>query len=51
VGGGRLDYSGDAATSTADITPFKILMNSTLSTKDADMMMIDIKNYYIGTPL
>jgi hypothetical protein len=32
VGGNRLDYSGDVATSTADITTFKILINSTIST-------------------
>jgi hypothetical protein len=51
VGGDRLDYSGDVATSTADITTFKILINSTLSTEDAIMMMMDIKNYYLGTPL
>jgi hypothetical protein len=51
VGGDRLDYSGDVATSTADITTFKILINSTLSTADAAMMMMDIKNYYLGTPL
>jgi hypothetical protein len=51
VGGDRLDYSGDVATSTADITTFKILINSTLSTKDAAMMMMVIKNYYLGTPL
>jgi hypothetical protein len=51
VGGDILDYSGDVATSTAGITTFKILINSTLSTEDADMMMMDIKNYYIGTPL
>jgi hypothetical protein len=51
VGGYRLYYSGDVATSTADITTFKILINSTLSTEDAAMMMMDIKNYYIGTPL
>jgi hypothetical protein len=51
VGGDRLDYSGDVATSMADITTFKILINSTLSTKDAAMMMMDIKNYYLGTPL
>jgi hypothetical protein len=51
VGGDRLDYSFDVATSTADITTFKILINSTLSTKDASMMMMDIKNYYLGTPL
>jgi hypothetical protein len=40
VGGDILDYSGDVATSTADITTFKILINSTLSTEDAAMMMI-----------
>jgi hypothetical protein len=51
VGGDRLDYSGDVATSTADITTFKILINSTLSTEDAAIMMMDIKNYYLGTPL
>jgi hypothetical protein len=51
VGGDRLDFSGDVATSTADITTFKILINSTLSTEDAAMMMMDIKNYYLGTPL
>jgi hypothetical protein len=51
VGGDRLDYSGDVATSTTDITTFKILINSTLSTEDAAMMMMDIKNYYHGTPL
>jgi hypothetical protein len=51
VGGDRLDYSGGVATSTADITTFKILINSTLSTEDAAMMMMDIKNYYLGTPL
>jgi hypothetical protein len=51
VGGDRLDYSGDVATSTSDITTFKILINSTLSTEEAAMIMMDIKNYYIGTPL
>jgi hypothetical protein len=51
VGGNILDNSGDVATSTADITTFKIILNSTLSIEDAAMMMMDIKNYYLGTPL
>jgi hypothetical protein len=51
VGGDILDYSGDVATSTADVTTFKILNISTLSTEEAAMMMMDIKNYYLGTPL
>jgi hypothetical protein len=51
VGGNRLDYTDEVATYTADITTFKILINSTLSTEDSEMMMMDIKNYYLGTPL
>jgi hypothetical protein len=51
VGGDRLDYNGETATSTADITTFKISIKSTLSTKDAEMMMMDIKKYYLCTPL
>jgi hypothetical protein len=39
------------ATSTTNITTFKILINSTLSTKYAEMMIMDNKNYYMGTPL
>jgi hypothetical protein len=50
VGGDRLDYSGNVATSTADITTSKFLINITLSTKDAEMMMMmDINNYHLGT--
>jgi hypothetical protein len=49
--GDILDYSGDMATSTADITTFKNLFNSTLSTEDAVMMMMNIKNYFMGIPL
>jgi hypothetical protein len=51
MGGYRLDCNGETATSTADITTFKILINSILSTKYVKMMMMDIKNYYLGTPL
>jgi hypothetical protein len=50
-GGDILDYSGDVTTSTADIITFKILINITLSTEDATMMMMDINNYYLSTPL
>jgi hypothetical protein len=44
VGGYRLDYTRDLANSTADIATFKILFHSTISTEDAEMMMMDIKN-------
>jgi hypothetical protein len=48
VGGYKLDYSGQVATSTADTTTFKVLINSTLSTKDAEMMMMDIRKLLPG---
>jgi hypothetical protein len=51
VGGDILNYFGNVDISTADITTFKILINRTLYTKDAAMMMMDIKNYYLGNPL
>jgi hypothetical protein len=51
IGGDKLDYSGDVTTSTADITTFKILIKSSLSTEDVAVMMMDINNYYLGTPL
>jgi hypothetical protein len=50
VGSDILDYSSKVATSTTDITTFKILINSTLSTKDAQMMM-DTHNFYLVTIL
>jgi hypothetical protein len=51
VGGDILDYSGNVTTLTADITTLKLLINSTLSTADAAMMMMEINNYCLGTPL
>ena len=33
------------------MTTFKILMNSTLSTPGAHWLGLDIKNYYLGTPM
>jgi hypothetical protein len=43
VGGKKPDYSGDFTTSTADITTFRILINSNLSTEEAAMMMMGEK--------
>jgi hypothetical protein len=51
VGRDRLYYFFDVATSTADITTFNFLINSTISTDDAAMMMMDIKKHYLGIPL
>jgi hypothetical protein len=46
----RLDYSGDITTSTADITTLKILINITLSTNDAAMMMMVINYSHSRNP-
>jgi hypothetical protein len=48
----RLDRRADLSSHLSyDVHPKINKTNSTLSTKDAAMMMMDIKNYYLGTPL
>ncbi len=51
AGGDRVNYPGDAGTPTADMTLFKILLNSIISTKGARCVMVDIKDFYLCTPM
>jgi hypothetical protein len=51
IGGDKLDYPGEVATPTVDITTLIFLINSTLYTEEARMMMMDFNYYYLGTPL
>ena len=51
VGGDRLDYPGEVSTPTAKLTTAKCLLNSTISTPDARFMGVDIKDFYLNTPL
>ena len=51
VGGNLIDYPGYLSMKVADMTTFKILMNSTLSTPGARWLGLDVKNYYLGTPM
>jgi hypothetical protein len=51
VGGDQIEYPGDKSTMTAGLTTAKILINSVISTKGAQFMVIDIKNFYLNTPL
>ena len=51
VGGNMIDYPGPVSTASADLTTAKVLFNSTISTNNARFMCIDIKNYYLGTPM
>ena len=51
VGWERINYPVDVATKTADITTTKLLLNSVVSTPDAKFMTLDVKNFYLNTPL
>jgi hypothetical protein len=51
VGGDHIEYPGDKSTLTAGLTTAKILINSVISTPNAKFLVIDIKNFYLNTPL
>jgi hypothetical protein len=50
VGGDRINYVGDVSARTADMSVVKILLNAVVS-ENARWMTIDIKDFYLGTPL
>jgi hypothetical protein len=49
VGGDKVHYPGNVGTPTADLTLFKMHVNSIISTWDAQYMTIDVKNFYLNT--
>jgi hypothetical protein len=51
VGGNLINYPGELTIKTADLTTSKLMWNSVLSTKGARYMCLDIKNFYLTTPL
>ena len=51
VGGDHINYPGNCSMPTADILTVKMLLNSVISTKGAKFMSIDIKNFYLNTPM
>jgi hypothetical protein len=51
VGGDQIEYPGDESTRTAGLTTAKILINSVISTLGAKFLVIDIKIFYLNTPL
>jgi hypothetical protein len=53
AGGDKLDYPGDASSSTVSKLDAKIHINSTISDakNGARHLGLDIKNYYLGTPM
>ncbi len=51
IGGNRICYPGDVGTKTALLELVKLLLNSVLSRKGARFSTIDIKNFYLDTPM
>jgi hypothetical protein len=51
VGGNLIDYPGNKSAKTADVTTVKCLANSVISTQNARAMCMDLKNFYLGTPM
>ena len=51
AGGDQINYPDDCGTPTADMILFKILVNSILSTPNARCIMIDIKDFFLQTPM
>jgi hypothetical protein len=45
VGGNLIRYDGDVSTRSADLTTFKYLWNSVISTPGAKYMCLDVKNF------
>ena len=50
IGGDRLPYDGPTSAMTAALETIRLLLNAIVSEK-ASYMCIDIKDYYLGTPL
>ena len=51
VGGDRIDYPWDKSTPTVGLTTSKLLFNSVISTPRAKFLGIDIRHFYLCTPL
>jgi hypothetical protein len=51
MGGNLINYPGDCGTPTADILTVKTLFNSIVSTPHSKFMTIDIKDFYLMTPM
>jgi hypothetical protein len=51
AGGDRVHYSGNTGTPTADLITMKLLINSIIWTTGAKFMTMDIKDFYLNTPM
>ncbi len=51
IGGNHICFPGDVGTNTASLELFKLLLNSVLLRKGARFSIIDLKNFYLDTPM
>ena len=51
VGGNKINYPFETSTPTADLATIKVLWNSTISTPGAKFVTMDVKNFYLMTPM
>ena len=51
VEGNILEYGGDTTTHCVSQTTSKCLLNSVISIAGARLMVVDIKDFYCGTPM
>ena len=51
MGGDRINYPDDCGTPTVDMILFKTLVNSTISAPNAKCVMMEIKDFYLQTPM
>lgn len=51
VKGDRINYSNNCETRTADIVTCKVLFNIVISTEGDTFMTMELKNFYLNTPL
>ena len=50
-GGNNLSVPTDGGTPTADLLTVKLLLNSVISTAGAKFMTLDLKDFYLNTPM
>ena len=51
MGSNLINYPDDCGTPTADFLTVKLMLNSVISTPNAKFMTIDIKGFYLMTPM
>ena len=51
TGGNLINFPEDTGTPTADLLTIKLLVNSIVSTKNAKMVTMDLKDFYLNTPM